>query len=131
MVSIVEVEIFGFLLYSNWPVFDQKWSKLGHFGHFLARFTDFSKFLSSKMLNFFFQKSKKNYFGRKKSTFHHFDPPYDLPLLPLKKCLKCLKLRFLVRRRIRKNLEFSPRLFVRPSVCNAFSQNPFFLKLCS
>ena len=31
MVSIVEVEIIGFFLYSNWPVFDQKWSKLGHF----------------------------------------------------------------------------------------------------
>jgi hypothetical protein len=29
MVSIVEVEIFGFLPFSNWPDFDQKWSNLG------------------------------------------------------------------------------------------------------
>ena len=31
MVSIVEVEIFGFLPFSNWPDFDQKWSKICHF----------------------------------------------------------------------------------------------------
>ena len=31
MVSIVEVKIFGFLPFSNWPDFDQKWSKKGHF----------------------------------------------------------------------------------------------------
>ena len=33
MVSIVEVEIFGFLLFSNWPDFNnnKKWSEIGHF----------------------------------------------------------------------------------------------------
>ena len=30
-VSIVEVENFGFLPFSNWPEFDQKLSKIGHF----------------------------------------------------------------------------------------------------
>ena len=39
MVSLVE--IFDLFLYSNWPVFEGKWSKLGHFGNFLARLTDF------------------------------------------------------------------------------------------
>ena len=29
MVSIVEVEIFGFLQFSNWPDFDQKYVILG------------------------------------------------------------------------------------------------------
>ena len=43
---------------------------------------------------FCFQKSKTNYFGRTKSTFHHFDPPYDLPLPTLRTFLKCLNLRF-------------------------------------
>ena len=33
MVSIVEVQIFDFLPFSNWPDFDQKWSKIGHFEH--------------------------------------------------------------------------------------------------
>ena len=32
MVSIVEVEIFGYLSFSNWPDFDQKWLKIGNFG---------------------------------------------------------------------------------------------------
>ena len=32
MVSIVEVKVFGFLPYPNWPDFDQKLSKLCHFG---------------------------------------------------------------------------------------------------
>ena len=37
MVSIVEVEIFGFFPYSNLPDFDQKWSKIGHFGPQMAQ----------------------------------------------------------------------------------------------
>ena len=37
MVSIVEFEIFGFLPFSNWPDFDQKWSKIGHFGPQMAQ----------------------------------------------------------------------------------------------
>ena len=37
MVSIVEVEIFGFLSFSNWPDFDQKWSKIGHVGPQMAQ----------------------------------------------------------------------------------------------
>ena len=37
MVSIVEVEIFGFLPFSNWPDFDQKWSQIGHFGPQMAQ----------------------------------------------------------------------------------------------
>ena len=32
MVCRVEVEIFGFLPFSNWPDVDQKLSKIGHFG---------------------------------------------------------------------------------------------------
>ena len=37
MVSIVEVEIFGFLPFSNWHDFDQKSSKIGHFGPQMAK----------------------------------------------------------------------------------------------
>ena len=44
MVSIVEVEIFGFLPFSNWPDFDQKWSKIGHFGPQMAQNQGFSNF---------------------------------------------------------------------------------------
>ena len=32
MVSIVEVEIFGFFSFPNWSDFDQNWLKIGHFG---------------------------------------------------------------------------------------------------
>ena len=32
MISIVIVENFGFISFSNWPDFDQKWSKIGQFG---------------------------------------------------------------------------------------------------
>ena len=46
MVSIVEVEIFGFLSYLNWPDFDQKWSKLGHFGPKMAQNEDLSEFFT-------------------------------------------------------------------------------------
>ncbi len=44
MVSIVEVEIFGFLPFSNWPDFDQKWSKIGHFGPQMAQNKGLSNF---------------------------------------------------------------------------------------
>ena len=44
MVSIVEVEMFGFLPFSNWPDFDQKWSKIGHFGPQMAQNQGFSNF---------------------------------------------------------------------------------------
>ena len=37
MISIVIVEIFGFLPFSNWPDFDPKWSKIGHFGPQMAQ----------------------------------------------------------------------------------------------
>ena len=37
MVNIVEVEICVFLEFSNWPDFDQKWSKIGHFGPQMAQ----------------------------------------------------------------------------------------------
>ena len=50
MVSIVEVEIFGFLPFSNWPDFDQKWSKIGHFGPQMAQNQGFSNFLVSRRL---------------------------------------------------------------------------------
>ena len=33
MVSIVEVEIFGFLSFSNWSDFDKNWLRIGHFEH--------------------------------------------------------------------------------------------------
>ena len=44
MVSIVEDEIFGFLSFSNWPDFDQKWSKIGHFWPQMAQNKGFSNF---------------------------------------------------------------------------------------
>ena len=37
MVSIVEIEIFGFLPFLNGPDFDQKWSKIGPFGPQMAQ----------------------------------------------------------------------------------------------
>ena len=37
MVSIMGVESFGFLPFSNKPDFGQKWSKIGHFGPQLAQ----------------------------------------------------------------------------------------------
>ena len=33
MISVVEVENCDFFTYSNWPDFDQKWAKMGHFGN--------------------------------------------------------------------------------------------------
>ena len=46
------MQFFAFLLYSNWPIFDQKWSKLGRLGHFLARLTDFQNFGRQKLCHF-------------------------------------------------------------------------------
>ena len=46
MVSIVVVEIFGFLPFSNWPDFDQKWSKIGHFGPQMAQNQGISNFFA-------------------------------------------------------------------------------------
>ena len=37
MVSIVEVEILGFLQFSNSPDFEQKWLKRSHFGPQVAQ----------------------------------------------------------------------------------------------
>ena len=37
MGSIGEVEICGFLQFSNWPDFDQKLRKIGHFGPQMAQ----------------------------------------------------------------------------------------------
>ena len=50
MVSIVEVHIFGFLTFSNWPDFDQKLSKIGHFGPQMAQNLGLSNFLVSRRL---------------------------------------------------------------------------------
>ena len=44
MVSLVEVEIFGFLPFSNWPDFDHKWSRIGHFGPEMAQIRVFVLF---------------------------------------------------------------------------------------
>ena len=46
MVSIVEVEICGFLPFSNWPDFDQKWSKICHFGPQMGQNYGFSNFFA-------------------------------------------------------------------------------------
>ena len=46
MVSIVEVEIFGFLPFLNWPDFDQKWSKIGHFWPQMAQNQGFLNFFA-------------------------------------------------------------------------------------
>ena len=52
MVNIVEVENFGILPFSNWPDFDQKWSKMGHFGPKMAENHGFSNFLPNYLLLF-------------------------------------------------------------------------------
>ena len=49
MVSIVEVEIFGFLPFLNWPDFDQI---IGHFGPQIAQNYGFSNFLPNYVLLF-------------------------------------------------------------------------------
>ncbi len=46
MDSIVEVAIFGFLPFSNWPDFDQKWSKIGNFGPQMAQNQGISNFFA-------------------------------------------------------------------------------------
>ena len=46
MASIMEVEIFGFLTFSNWPDFGQKWSKIGHFGPQMTQNQDLSNFFA-------------------------------------------------------------------------------------
>ena len=53
MVSIVEFEIFGYLPFSNWPDFDQKWSKIGHFGPQMAQNKGLSNF-SHIIMSYFF-----------------------------------------------------------------------------
>ena len=55
MVSIVEVEILGFLPFSNWPDLDQKWSKIGHFGPQMAQNKGLSNFCHPICPNFVFK----------------------------------------------------------------------------
>ena len=45
MSSIVEVEISVISPFSNWPDFDQKWSKIGHFWPKMAQNEGLSNFL--------------------------------------------------------------------------------------
>ena len=40
-VTIVGVEIYRFLPFSNWLDFDQNWSKIGHFGPQMAQIYGF------------------------------------------------------------------------------------------
>ena len=80
-----------------WPKFTQIWPKFCHIWRYQAWSTGVQKKISSKILNlfcFFFSKSKKNYFGRKKSTFCPYKHHYDSPLPTLRKILKFLKWRF-------------------------------------
>ena len=58
MVIIVEIEIFYLLPLSNWSDFDQKCSKIGHFGSQMAQnlvFLDFFAFLCPNLSNFVFK----------------------------------------------------------------------------
>ena len=46
MISIVIVEIVGFLPFSNWPDFVQIWSKIGHFVPQMAQNYGLSNFIA-------------------------------------------------------------------------------------
>ena len=80
MVSIVELEIVGFLSFSNWPGFDQKWSKIGHFGPQMAQVfkhrcskkifgKNFENFENFFYLFFFFKIEKKLFRAKKIHIF--------------------------------------------------------------
>ena len=85
-----------------WPKFTQIWPKFGHIWLYetwsmgvqkkngVKNFENFLFFF----LFFFCQNRKKNYFGRKKSTFCPDEHHYDSPLPTLRKILKFLKWRF-------------------------------------
>ena len=81
-----------------WPKLTQIWPKFGHIWLYQARSTGVQKFWKKKLKNFefvfVFSKSKKNYFGRQKSTFSPYEHHYDSPLPTLRKILKFLKWRF-------------------------------------
>ena len=82
MVSIVAIFL-PFYYTQIGQFLTNKWSKLGHFGHFLARLTDFQHFCHQKFLIFcFFPKIAKKYFGQKLCNFgpemrHTRRTPYD------------------------------------------------------
>ena len=67
MVSIMEVEIFGFFPFSNWPDFGQKRSKIGHFWPQMAQNQGFSNFFFPNYILLFLTLCLKLYFD----TFEH------------------------------------------------------------
>ena len=89
---------FGFSgKFQKWPFLtkiDPNLALISPFGLRNGLATFFFRQNFEKKLIFFFKNRKKIYFGRKKSTFCPSDPHYDLPLLTLRKFLKCLKRRF-------------------------------------
>ena len=94
--EISKMALFG----QNWPKFDLN---LAISGYMRPEAWVFKKKMASKILKFFyfffyffiFSKSKKNYFGRKKSTFCPDEHHYDSPLSTLRKNVKFLKWKFL------------------------------------
>ena len=78
---------------SKMPLFGQNWPKFG-LNLAISGYIRPEARVFKKIFFNFFSKSKKNYFGRRKSTFFPYEHHYDSPIPTLRKILKFLKSRF-------------------------------------
>ena len=111
----------------------QKWPILAQIDPNLTQIWAFrSSKIKKKNFLLFLQKSKKNYFGQKKSTFHHFYPLHDFPLPTLRKFFleffsKTAHWNFLIF--CTKSSLWSRKKMTVSLLCLKFKNDPFWPKL--